>query len=64
LFESVTDAATPVPLKDSTLGELGALLVMLTLPVRLPSAVGTNKTLNVVLLPGVTVAGVTSPLTL
>src|SRR5271169_619655 len=64
LEESVTDAAVPVPLKDSTLGELGELLATLTAPARLPAVVGANKTLNVALLPALTVAGVTSPLTL
>ena len=62
--ESVTVAAVPVPLKDRTFGELGALLVMLTVPVRLPAVVGSNRTVKVALLPAAIVAGVTSPLTL
>lgn len=62
--DSVTVAAVPVPLKDKTLGELGALLTMLTVPVRLPAIVGSNRTAKVALLPAAMVAGVTSPLTL
>jgi hypothetical protein len=62
--ESVTDAAVPVPLKAKTFGELGALLVMLTVPLKLPAAAGANRTLNVTALPAATVAGVANPLTL
>lgn len=62
--DKVTDAAVPVPLSASTLGELGALLTMLTVPLRLPAVVGANRTLNVAVLPAAIVAGVTSPLTL
>ena len=61
---SVTVAAVPVPLRATALGELGALLVMLTLPVKFPAVVGANKTLNVAVPPAGTVAGVVSPLTL
>ena len=61
---SVADAALPVPLRGKTLGEFGALLAMLTFPVRLPAVVGANRTPNVVLLPAAIVKGVTSPLTL
>jgi hypothetical protein len=61
--ESVTVAAVPAPLRDSTLGELGALLTMLTVPARLPVVVGANRTENAALLPAAIVAGVTSPLT-
>ena len=61
---SVTVAAVPVPLRATALGEWGALLVMLTLPVRFPAVVGANKTLNVAVPPAGTVAGVVSPLTL
>jgi hypothetical protein len=64
LEDSVTDAAVPVPLSASTLGELGALLTMLTVPLRLPAVDGANRTLNVAVLPAGIVAGVTSPLTL
>jgi hypothetical protein len=62
--ESVTVAAVPVPLKDKTFGELGALLMMLSVPGRLPAVVGSNRTVKLVLLPAASVAGVTSPLTL
>ena len=64
LAESVTVAAVPVPLKATVVGEPGALLVMLTLPLRLAAVVGANKTLNVAVPPAGTVAGVVSPLTL
>jgi len=64
LAESVTDAATPVPVKATAFGELGALLEILTPPVSAPAVVGAKSTLNVVLAPAVTVAGVLSPLTL
>lgn len=62
--ESVTDAAVPLPLSATTLGEFAALLVMLTDPVRLPEVVGANTTLNVAFAPAAMVAGVVSPLTL
>jgi hypothetical protein len=42
LAESVKVAAMPVPLRVTAVGELGALLVMLTLPVKLPAVVGAN----------------------
>lgn len=64
LAESVTVAATPVPLSATVLGELGALLVMLTVPVKLPAVLGANKTLNEAVPPAATVVGVVSPLTL
>src|SRR5271169_1558217 len=60
----VTDAATPVPLKDRVFGEFGALLEMLMAPARLPAVRGANNTLNVAVLPGVSVAGVANPLAL
>ena len=40
--ESVTVAAVPVPLRATAVGELGALLAMFTVPVRLPAVVGAN----------------------
>jgi len=49
LADRVTDAATPVPVKDTLAGELGALLEMLTVPVRLPAVVGANSALKEVL---------------
>ena len=61
---SVTEAAVPVPLKATVLGELGALLAMLTAPGKLPAVVGANKTLKVVAPPAARIAGVTNPLTL
>jgi hypothetical protein len=62
--ESDGVAAVPVPLSGTAVGEFGALLVILTLPVRLPAVVGANCTVNVVVAPAGTVAGVASPLTL
>lgn len=64
LAESVTVAAVPVPLRATALGELGALLVMLTLPVRLPAVVGANKALNVAVPPAAIVVGSVRPLAL
>lgn len=61
---SVTVAAVPVPLRDNTFGELGALLCMLTEPAWLPAVVGANTALNVVFAPPAIVAGVANPLTL
>ena len=61
---SVKDAATPVPLKATLVGELGALLEIVTVPARLPRAVGANSAMNDVLCPAASVAGVVSPITL
>ena len=62
--ETVTVAATPVPLRLTVVGELGALLVMETLPGSEPAVVGAKVTVNVALWPAAMVAGVESPLTL
>lgn len=64
LADMVTVAAVPVPLKATTVGELGALLAMLTLPLSAPAVVGANRAENVVLCPAASVAGVFSPLAL
>jgi len=64
LDESVTEAAVPVPLNARTFGELGALLVRLTVPLWAPAVVGANKTLNVAVPPAAIDAGVANPLTL
>ena len=50
--DSVRLAATPVPLKATALGELGALLTSETLPLVAPADCGANCTLNVVEAPG------------
>jgi len=63
LNDRVLVAATPVPLKATVDGEFGALLAMVTVPVRLPAAVGANTALNVTLAPGATVLGAESPFT-
>ena len=42
----VTDAATPVPVKVTLAGELGALLEIFTVPLRLPAVAGANSALN------------------
>ena len=62
--EMVTEAATPVPLSETVVGEFGALLAIVTLPVRLPAVAGANRTLNVALPPAAIVAGVFNPLAL
>ena len=64
LAESVTAAATPVPVSPSTFGVLGALLEMLMLPARLPAIVGANRTVKLALPPAAIVAGAFNPLTL
>jgi len=64
LAERVAEAATPVPLKATAFGELGALLEMTTLPDKLPAAVGANRALKVVLCPAAIVAGAFKPLML
>jgi len=64
LAVSVTVAAVPVPVSDTTFGEFGALLVILTVPANDPAVVGANRTLNVVLPPAATLAGVVNPLAL
>ena len=61
---SVTEAATPVPVKETPFSEFDALLVMVTLPANVPAVVGANNTLKVALAPAAIVAGVLSPLTL
>ena len=63
LSDKVCVAATPVPLRATVVGEFGALLTMLTVPVRLPAVVGANTALNVTLAPGATVLGILSPFT-
>src|SRR5262249_10328537 len=57
-------AATPVPLRAMLAGEFGALLVTVTVPLRLPAVVGEKIALNVVLAPIATVTGVVRPPTL
>ena len=64
LGDIVTDAANPVPLTLTTFGELGALLAMLTLPLRVPAVVGANSRLNDALDPAPIVVGVVNPLAL
>jgi hypothetical protein len=64
LAVSATDPDVPVPVRFNVLGELGALLKMLTVPVMVPAVVGANRTLNVALLPALMVTGTTRPLTL
>jgi hypothetical protein len=61
LADSVTDAAVPVPVRDKTLGEFGALLTRLTVPAKLPAVLGAKRTLNVALLPEAMVVGVARP---
>jgi hypothetical protein len=60
----VTEAASPVPLTLTTLGELGALLAIVTLPASAPAVVGANSKLKVALDPAPIVVGVVNPLAL
>jgi hypothetical protein len=50
-------AAVPTPLRPITSGEPGAVLVIETLPLALPEAVGAKLTVNVAVPPGVSVCG-------
>jgi hypothetical protein len=63
LKESVFVDATPVPLRATVDGEFGALLTILTVPLREPAVVGANTPLKVTLLPAATVLGSVIPLT-
>ena len=56
-------AGVPEPPRDSTTGEFVALLAKATFADAVPDACGVNVTLNVALLPGATVKGKVSPLT-
>jgi hypothetical protein len=64
VVDMVTVPATPVPLSATTVGELGALLEMLTLPDSTPAVFGANTTLNVALWPADNDAGVLGPVIL
>jgi hypothetical protein len=64
LADIVTDAAAPVPLTATVVGELDALLAIVIVPLRLPAVVGANCVLNVVLCPAFSVVGVGNPLKL
>jgi hypothetical protein len=57
-------AATPVPLREIVIGELGALLTSFIDPVTLPAALGPNTALNVAELPDVMVTGAVIPVVL
>ncbi len=57
LKESVCVAVDPVPLKATIVGELGALLTSVKLPLTVPAAAGWNCALNVAVAPGFTVKG-------
>lgn len=57
-------AATPVPLREIVVGELGALLTSVIDPVTLPAALGPNTALNVAALPAPMVSGVAIPVVL
>jgi hypothetical protein len=61
LKERVFVCATPVPLRATEAGEFGALLRILTVPVRLLAVVGANTALKVTLLLGATVLGTLRP---
>src|SRR5208283_2428619 len=57
LRETAAVAATPVPVKGTVAGELGALLTSETPPETLPADCGTNCTLNVLEDPGLRESG-------
>ena len=52
LSEIVVEAAIPLPLSATVLGEFGALLTIESPPLELPVACGANCTLNVLVAPG------------
>lgn len=56
--------ATPVPLSPMVVGELGALLVIVTKPLTVPAAFGANIALKVVALPAAMTKGALIPLIL
>ena len=60
----VSVAAAPVPLRGIVIGEFGALLVSVILPVALPVDVGEKFALNVVFFPALIVIGTLSPVML
>ena len=57
-------AAVPVPVRATVEGELGALLVIVIVPGKLPAVVGAKMALKVALAPAAIVLGVTKPLRL
>lgn len=56
--------AVPVPVKATAEGEVGALLVIVIVPGKLPAVLGAKVALKVVLAPTAIVVGVANPLTL
>lgn len=55
---------TPVPLSEILMGEFGALLVSVTVPLAAPADAGANSTLNGAVLPALIVSGSVRPLML
>jgi hypothetical protein len=64
LILSVNVAAIPDPLRATEVGEVGALLTMVTPPVTAPTDAGANATVIVVCCPAFTFNGSANPLTL
>jgi hypothetical protein len=64
LSPSTRVAATPVPLSEIVVGELGALLTSCIDPVTLPAALGPNTASNVAALPAAMVTGAVIPVVL
>jgi hypothetical protein len=62
--DRTTVPATPVPVRATVEGEVGALLVIVMLPGRLPAVVGAKWAMKVVFAPAATVLGVASPVKL
>jgi len=58
---SITVPAVPVPLSAIVEGELGALLVIVIVPDKLPAVVGAKSALKVTLAPAATVLGIVNP---
>ena len=62
---SVTECATgwtPVPDRETVVGELVALLVIVAVPVRIPVAAGVKVTFSIAVCPGVKICPVETPL--
>ena len=62
LAESVRTGATPVPLRETLVGELGALLTRESVAATLLEVVGVKFTVNALDRPAATVSGKFSPL--
>jgi hypothetical protein len=57
-----SDELTPVPAREIVIGEFGALLVSIKVPLTEPAAVGANPTVKLELVPAPIVSGTVRPL--